>query len=408
MRPPPRSAVAAVALILGFASTAGAAAAAGSPPGAVPVTAPAPSNPPVDYTGPPESGEAAAMDAARAKVADGDTMGGIAVLAPYVAAHPRAIAAGRLLGDLYFRVPDYKRAEQIWRGVLAVVPSDRETHSRLGSLYAVEDQIDAAIAEFQKSLPVESGFTGLVMMHKKAGDLPVYLRTLQQRTEEEPLDVMAWQSLGEVQRYLHRYDLALAAYQHLVWIKPAACEPRVDIANVMVDIGKVDDAIAQLKVCLANDSGYYPAAVNIGEAYLEKRDFKTARPLLDRALALKPDGSEALVDIGYIYDAEGDWKTAIGWYDRALRSDPLRPEAYIDLGYDYSQHRLFPLAESAFLKGISVASDDGRLHYELAVTYNVQGKIALARREYELAIASQEPLVVHAARAELALLPPAG
>ena len=91
--------------------------------------------------------------------------------------------------------------------------------------------------------------------------------------------------------------------------------------------------------------------VNLGEAYLEKGDYATARPYLDRALTLRPEGSEALVDIGYIYDARGDWKTAIGYYNRAIRSDPLRPEAYIDLGYDYNEHRLFPLAEAAYIKG---------------------------------------------------------
>jgi Tfp pilus assembly protein PilF len=109
--------------------------------------------------------------------------------------------------------------------------------------------------------------------------------------------------------------------------------------------------------------------------------------------------------MGYLYDAHGDWKTAITYYNRAIRSDPMKPEAYIDLGFDYNQRRLFPLAEAAYLKGISVASDDGRLHYMLAVTYNLQGKIALARDQYQHALSSEEPLVVRLAKAELALLP---
>ena len=144
----------------------------------------------------------------------------------------------------------------------------------------------------------------------------------------------------------------------------------------------------------------------MGEAYLEKNDVGTARPYLDRALSLRPEGTEALVDIGYVYDMLGDWKTAVTYYTRAIRSDPMRPEAYIDLGFDYNEHRFFPLAEAAFIKGISVAAEDGRLHYLLAVTYNVQGKIALARSEFQHAIASEEPDVARAAQAELALLPP--
>ncbi len=410
MHPPPRLAVAAVILVLGLASTASAAAAAAAGPGpsSVPVTAPAPSTSPFENVVPAETGEAAVVDAARGKVASGDTMGAIAALVPYVAAHPHAVAAGRLLGDLYFRVPDFKHAEQTWKAVLAVIPGDRETHSRLGSLYAVEDRVDAAIDEFQKSLPMRSGYSGLVMIHKKAGDLPQYLADLDFQTQMHPFDVSAWKAVGEANRILRRFDLALDAYKRVAGIRPAACDARVDLANVQVDLGQVDSAIDNLKACLKNDPGYYPATVNLGEAYVEKRDYATARPLLDRALAIRPEGAEALVDIGYIYDAQGDWKTAIAYYNRSIRSDPLRPEGYIDLGYDYNQHRFYPLAESAYLKGISVASDDGRLHYMLAVTYNVQGKIELARQQYRLAITSDEPIVVHAAQAELALLPASG
>ncbi|MBV8581334.1 MAG: tetratricopeptide repeat protein [Candidatus Eremiobacteraeota bacterium] len=354
----------------------------------------------------PPANDPTVLDAARAKVAAGDTKGAIAGLAPYVDAHPGDAAAGRLLGDLYFRVPDFAKAERVWKTVLAVDSQDRETHGRLGALYAAEDRINDAIAEFQQSLPSKTGYTGLVLIHKRAGDLQQYMSTLHYDTEQHPFDPAKWTELGQAERTLHHYQAALDAFAHVATIRPQSCGARVDVANAQVDLNQVDAAIANLKACLAIDGNYYPAVVNLGEAYLEKNDVTTARPQLDRALALRPEGTEALVDIGYIYDAQGDWKTAITYYNRAIRADPMRPEAYIDLGYDYNEHRLFPLAEAAYLKGLSVASDDGRLHYMLAVTYNLQGKIPLAREQYRFAIASEEPIVVHAAQADMALLPP--
>ena len=353
----------------------------------------------------PNQIDPAELYAARAKVASGDTKGAIDGLAPYVASHPQDAAAGRLLGDLYFRVPDYAKAEKVWKSLLAVDPGDRETHSRLGALYAAQDRINDAMYEFQLSLPSKNGYAGLVMTHKRAGDLPQYLAQLQSDTDHHPFDIGKWGELGQAQRALHHYDLAYDAFNHVVAIRPSSCSARVDVANALVDLGRIDPAITHLKACLATDANYYPAVVNLGEAYLEKNDFATARPHLDRALTIRPEGTEALVDIGYVYDAQGDWKTAVNYYNRAIRSDPMRPEAYIDLGYDYNEHRLFPLAEAAYIKGLSVSQDDGRLHYMLAVTYNLQGKIALAREQYRHAIASEEPIVVHAAKAELALLP---
>ncbi|MCU1578778.1 MAG: tetratricopeptide repeat protein [Rhodoglobus sp.] len=347
----------------------------------------------------------AVLDAARAKVAAGDTKGAIAGLAPYVADHPQDGAAGRLLGDLYFRVPDFARAEKVWKAIVAITPDDREAHSRLGSLYAAQDRINDAMREFQLSLPSRGGYVGLVMIHKRAGTLAQYMASLQYDTDQHPFDVAKWSELGNAQRALHHYQTAYDAFSHVVAIRPSSCAARVDVANALVDLGRIDPAITHLNACLAVDNNYYPAVVNLGEAYLEKNDHATARPHLDRALAIRPEAPEALVDIGFIHDAQGDWKTAISYYNRAIRSDPMKPEAYIDLGYDYNEHRLFPLAEAAYIKGLSVSQDDGRLHYMLAVTYNLQGKIALAREQYRHAIASEEPIVVRAAQAELALLP---
>ena len=355
----------------------------------------------------PNTNDPAVLDAARAKVAAGDTKGAIDGLAPYVASHPQDAAAGRLLGDLYFRVPDFAKAEKVWKALLAIDSGDRETHSRLGSLYAAQDKVDAALTEFQLSLPSRTGYLGLVMIHKRNGDLQQYITRLQEDTEQHPFDLAKWAELGQAERALHKYEAANNAFAHVVSVRPSSCPARVDLANALVDMGRIDAAITHLKACLGVDANYYPAVVNLGEAYLEKNDAATARPYLDRALAIRAEGTEALVDIGYVYDMQSDWKTAVSYYNRAIRSDPLRPEAYIDLGYDYNEHRLFPLAEAAYIKGLAVSQDDGRLHYMLAVTYNLQGKIALAREQYRHAIASDEPIIVREAQRELALLPPA-
>ncbi len=347
----------------------------------------------------------AVLDAARARVAAGDTKGAIAGLAPYVAGHPDDAAAARLLGDLYFRVPDYAKAERVWKAILATRPSDKETHNRLGSLYAVQDRIDDSIAEFQRSLPSRAGYIGLIMGHKRAGDLAQFMAQAERLADEHPFDPEAWTDLGRFRYTMHQFDRAYEAFKHVVAIRPQACQNRVDVANALVDLQRVDEAIGHLEKCLQNDPAYYPAVVNLGEAYLEKNEIGKARPYLDRALVLRPGGSEALVDIGYVLDLQGDWRAAVGYYTRAIVADPLQPDGYINLGYDYNEHRLFGQAEAALIKGLSVSADDGRLHYMLAVAYNLQGKIPLAREQYRRAIESDQANVVRAARSELALLP---
>ncbi len=101
-----------------------------------------------------------ALDAARAKVAAGDSAGALRDLREYVPTHRDDIDATRFLGDLYFRIPDFRAAEATWKAIVARRPDDRETHNRLGSLYAVQDRVADAIAEYEKSLPSRAAFSG--------------------------------------------------------------------------------------------------------------------------------------------------------------------------------------------------------------------------------------------------------
>ncbi|MGD0051930.1 MAG: tetratricopeptide repeat protein [Vulcanimicrobiaceae bacterium] len=346
------------------------------------------------------------VDAARAKLVAGDLQGALEILVPYVAQHPRDVTAGRLLGDVYFRIPDYRRAEQAWRAVVDADPTDKPTHNRLGALYAAEDRIPDAIAEFQKSLPSEAGYAGLVSAHQRAGDLQIWIGGLEDTVARNPLNADAWSLLGHVREDLHQPDRALIAYKHASGLQPESCGSRVDLANALVALEQVDASMDELRVCLAHQPTYYPAVVDMGEAYLEKNDLTRGSSYLAQALELRPNGFEALVDTGYVLDAHGDWKAAISYYNRALAADPMRPEAYINLGYDYAGQRLFTLAEAAYLKGLSIAADNGRLHYLLAVTYDEQGKLGLAREQYRAAVNSSEQRVARAAQDELHLLPP--
>ncbi len=346
-----------------------------------------------------------AVEAARQKSIAGDTTGAIEVLAPFFDSNPSDVAAGRLLGDLYYRVPNLKLAEATYKRILKIAPDDRDTHNRLGGIYSAQDRIPEAIAEFEKSLPVREGFIGLVELHRRNGDLVTFERDVAQRAENDRFDPNAQSNYGNVLRAEHRFIEAIVYFKRELSLRPSSCYSLNDLANAYLDVARVMEAVPLLDKCLGGEPGFYPALVNIGEANIEIEKYDKAREYLQKALTIRRDGPEALVDLGYIADVRQQWRAAIQYYQQAISADPLARDAYVDLGYDYNEHQLYPLAEAAFLKGLSVSPGDGRLHYMLAVTYNVQGKLTLARAQYQNALACDEPLVVRAATAELALLP---
>jgi tetratricopeptide (TPR) repeat protein len=104
---------------------------------------------------PPADDAIPAIDVSHARdmATNGDAKGAIRALEPYVASHPRDLDAGRYLGDLFIVASDPTRAERAYLAILTVAPSDRQTHARLGDLYASQDRLAEAIAQYQRTLP---------------------------------------------------------------------------------------------------------------------------------------------------------------------------------------------------------------------------------------------------------------
>jgi tetratricopeptide (TPR) repeat protein len=346
-----------------------------------------------------------AVSQARKTVADGHLDLAIKALELYVAGHPREIEPARYLGDLYYRKSDLGAAERTFVGILRYAPDDRETHNRLGGVYAVEDRISDAIDEFQKSVPSVGAYPNLVELHLRRGDLAIWESDLRHEAAERGFDPAAQFAIGQVLRYEHKPLEAITFLERANDLSPRSCQVLSELGSVYLDLGRVDQAVTTLERCLGMDQRDYSALVNLGDAYVERSDLERAKATFQRADEIRPDGPEALIDLGYIEDAQQRWEGAVRLYLRALALDPMARDGYVDLGCVYRDHHLYALAEAAFIKGLSVSPNDGRLHYLLGTTYADQGKTGLARKEYEHALSSNEPEVARAAGRDLAALP---
>ncbi|GAC1541385.1 MAG: hypothetical protein NVS3B16_04830 [Vulcanimicrobiaceae bacterium] len=347
------------------------------------------------------SDAAGAVERARKLVSGGDLAGAARGLGVYVAAHPTELEPARYFGDLTYRQGDAAGAERTYRAILRVAPGDRETHNRLGGIYAAQDRVAEAIAEFAKSLPLGTAYGHLVDLHRRLGDLAAFEVPFRRAADDLPTSAAAQYGLGAVYRAEHRPLLAVTYLERALRLAPRACATLAELGSAYLDLDRVGEAIGTFQRCLAIEPDNYAALVNLADAYIVQERYPLAHEALERAVGVRPDGAEALIDTGYLEDVAGHWQTAVAHYLHAIAVDPLARDAYVDLGFDYDSHQLFALAEAAFLKGLSVAPGDGRLHYLLGATYRQQGKRELALREYRRAVASDEPDVARAASRDL-------
>ena len=89
-----------------------------------------------------------------------------------------------------------------------------------------------------------------------------------------------------------------------------------------------------------------------------KRDFVSARRLLQTILKANPAEPEALNLTGVILVEEGRLEEAAASFERALKANPKLGGAYINLGYLYKRQQKPESALAAFQKAAAVIPGD--------------------------------------------------
>ncbi len=351
-----------------------------------------------------ESDPAGAIHAARELIAQGKMNEAIKRLETYVFVHPRELAPRRFLGDLYFHSGQVDRAKFVYEEILKTAVADKETHNRLGTVYAVQNDIPDAIKEFEAALPGTDSVPDLVELHERHGDLPAYRAQMQRLAEAYPTDPTIQAELGQV------YNAILQPYAASVYFRRALDNDQHSLTALngyglaLLKMYNYDGAVREFKACLVLDPASYECEDNLGAAELQWRHFGEAKEALDRAYIIAPEHGETLVNYGFLADAQGQWQKALSYYASAIVLWPYLREAYIDLAITYEEHDMYPLAKAALLKGIASVPDDGRMHELLGQAYEAQGDRDDAIAQFRAAVRGPDPEAVRVAQAQFAKL----
>ena len=157
----------------------------------------------------------------------------------------------------------------------------------------------------------------------------------------------------------------------------------------------------QFRDCLGIDVYTYQCENNLGATQLEAHQLTDAKATLDKAFHLAPERAETYVNYGFLADMQGDWQTAVKDYAQSIQMFPYLRESYIDLAIAYEEHKMYPLAQAALIKGIAAVNDDGRMHFLLGKAYAAQGDRNDAIAQFKLAAAGTDPDAVRIAKIQV-------
>jgi len=271
------------------------------------------------YGAEPESADAAAVDAAVARVGASTVRARIVLV----------------LDWLFFR--------------------EKKSKELAGALRAVLDSVDAD--------PFRSGFRSAVHSDDKARLLAL---TNDPALLEQPAEFAAALGQSKVIPVARRREL----------LERAALRRPADLALSMALQGSyefrepktLDERIRWLQAALAANPQYFPAYVNLGNALLDAGQLEESIACHRKTLEIVPDRMKAQVwtNFGVVFETQGKLDEAIACDQKALEFDPGYADAHINLGLLLGKQGKDDEAIARWRKALELVPDHAKVHCNVA------------------------------------------
>jgi Flp pilus assembly protein TadD len=210
-----------------------------------------------------------------------------------------------------------------------------------------------------------------------------------------------------------------------IWADAVASSPdnpraRLNLGTALLDLNRVDEAIAQLRRALELRPKFPQAMSNLGGALAKKEQFGAAERLIrsalrldpqladahgnlanvlmhrgqraaamkhfKRALALAPNKVTHRMNMGWAFELSGDHVLAIRQFELVLAGQPRHVGALRVIGRLMVRHRRPKEAIPYYRRAIALRPDDAELHNDLGVALALSGGLAQAIRHFRMAL----------------------
>ena len=193
-------------------------------------------------------------------------------------------------------------------------------------------------------------------------------------------------NLGNALLDMGRLDDALAAYDKALRLKPDYAEAHNNRGNTLRDMGRRDGALAAYDKAVRLKPDYAEAHNNRGNTLRDMGRLDDALAAYDRAVRLKPDYANAYNNRGNTLRDIGHLDSALAAYDKAVRLKPDYPEAHNNRGRTLLDMVRLDDALAAFDKALRLNPDLAEAHNNRASTLRDMGRLDDALAAYDKAL----------------------
>jgi Tfp pilus assembly protein PilF len=175
-------------------------------------------------------------------------------------------------------------------------------------------------------------------------------------------------------------------------LKPDSHEVLNNLGVVLVEQGKLEEAIECYRHALALQPEYAISHYNLGNALKEQENLEGAGISYRRALALHPRFAEAHSNLGNVLQCLGQSEAAIACYRQALALKPSYDDAHSNLGNAFRQLGQFDDALASYTRALDVKAENPYGHFGRATIQLLNGDFDSGWSKYEWRLKTKEYL----------------
>jgi tetratricopeptide (TPR) repeat protein len=112
------------------------------------------------------------------------------------------------------------------------------------------------------------------------------------------------------------------------WLLLGACV--ISVAQASGQVLGSGETVRHHKIAESDPS--FPPELAQAETAIEKKDYATAEPLLNKVVSAHPDSYQAWFDLGFVYNAEGNTAESVAAYRKSVAAKPDVFESNLNLG----------------------------------------------------------------------------
>ena len=297
----------------------------------------------------------------------------------------------------YINRQQFAAAEEDIRKAIEVAPQSHLAYVERGNLKFVQKQYNEAGKSYQDALDRDPNSTdalrGLMNTYLAQNQVDKALAVANAQIAKSPANSSFYFLLGGV-LFRDKKDLngAEAAFHRSVELDKNNSDAVIQLGQVQVAKGEVDQAIATYQQAVKNHPLVPEFYTLLGGLYVSKRDWTKAQEAYQKTLGLRPGDPVAANNLANVMlQTGGNIDVAMSLAESARRGMPDSPNAADTLGWIYYQKGVYGsaismLQEAAKLQSKQHGPDNPNIHYHLGMAYAKAEKPVLARQQLELVL----------------------